>query len=204
MPKIQAEDCKILSISYLKKRHNLNGVSSCCLVWENRWGEEILFMRLLVDLIDPRGMSVEVRYKVNDSVTGEEVDIQNKYPIVATPCNYGGLRYWFICPASKNGVYCGRRVGKLYLPVGYKYFACRHCYELTYRSKIELYSYTMADVEEREKEIKRMYYDGKETRKYKAVLKIKHKIHRDVFLYSQMLGNRLNKIKTSVGSSYLC
>jgi hypothetical protein len=45
-----------------------------------------------------------------------------------TPCNYGGYRPWFLCP------HCGRRVGKLYL--GGKYFLCRHCYNLAYRSQI--------------------------------------------------------------------
>jgi len=43
-----------------------------------------------------------------------------------TPCNYGGLRPWFICMT------CGRRVAKIYF--GGKNFACRHCLGLTYRS----------------------------------------------------------------------
>jgi len=29
---------------------------------------------------------------------------------------------------------CGRRVAKLYLPRGARYFGCRHCYDLTYLS----------------------------------------------------------------------
>lgn len=45
------------------------------------------------------------------------------------PCNYGGRRPWFICGN------CGRRVAVLY-GAG-KYFACRHCYDLTYRSSQE-------------------------------------------------------------------
>ena len=43
-----------------------------------------------------------------------------------TPCNYGGHRPWLIC------MDCGRRVAVLYLRG--KYFACRHCHNLTYRS----------------------------------------------------------------------
>jgi len=59
-----------------------------------------------------------------------------RYPIdlATAPCRFGGLRYWFICPASKNGVPCWRRVVKLYLPPGAVYFVCRHCHGLTYRS----------------------------------------------------------------------
>jgi hypothetical protein len=55
------------------------------------------------------------------------------YPVrlQTTSCNYGGERYWFTCPA----VGCGRRVAVLYL--GGKYFACRHCYQLAYRSQRE-------------------------------------------------------------------
>jgi len=51
--------------------------------------------------------------------------------------NFGGVRYWFICPLVINGRPCGRRVGKLYLPPGGKYFGCRHCYNLTYRCQKE-------------------------------------------------------------------
>ncbi len=59
-----------------------------------------------------------------------------RYPIelATAPCRFGGQRYWFICPAVKNEVPCRRRAVKLYLPPGAVYFACRHCYELTYRS----------------------------------------------------------------------
>ncbi len=55
-----------------------------------------------------------------------------KYPvrIVQTPCNLGGTRPWFLCPA----VGCGRRVAILY---GGAIFACRHCYRLAYASSRE-------------------------------------------------------------------
>ena len=45
-----------------------------------------------------------------------------------TPCNYGGSRAWFICPARN----CGRRVAILY---GDGPFACRHCRQLAYDSQ---------------------------------------------------------------------
>jgi hypothetical protein len=52
-------------------------------------------------------------------------------PLETTACHYGGVRYWFTCPALG----CGRRVAKLYL--GDKYFACRHCYQLAYKCQRE-------------------------------------------------------------------
>lgn len=45
------------------------------------------------------------------------------------------VRYWFVCPTAG----CGRRVGCLYLPSDCKYFACRHCCNLTYQTRQEGY-----------------------------------------------------------------
>ncbi len=55
--------------------------------------------------------------------------------MVTTKCHLGGVRWWFICPLAKNGVACGRRVRKLYL--WGRYFGCRHCHGLAYRSSQE-------------------------------------------------------------------
>ena len=54
------------------------------------------------------------------------------YPVVLewTQCNYGGLRPWFRCPVAG----CGRRVAILYAR---DTFACRHCYDLKYRTQRE-------------------------------------------------------------------
>ncbi|MDP8213048.1 MAG: hypothetical protein P9X22_07170 [Candidatus Zapsychrus exili] len=41
---------------------------------------------------------------------------------------FGGIRYWFKCPACEN------RVGKLYKPVHEEEFKCRQCHNLTYKS----------------------------------------------------------------------
>ena len=51
-----------------------------------------------------------------------------------TPCNFGGQRWWFLCPLTRNGRPCRRRCGKLYSPPGNLYFGCRRCNDLTYRS----------------------------------------------------------------------
>ncbi len=58
------------------------------------------------------------------------------YPLAVTWTHphYGGRRWWWICPLVVDGVYCRRRVGKLYLPPGGQYFGCRHCYQLAYTS----------------------------------------------------------------------
>ena len=56
-----------------------------------------------------------------------------EYPVsmVTTPCRFGGLRWWWICPAT------GRRVRKLYLPNGGTRFLSRGpgAYKLAYASQ---------------------------------------------------------------------
>lgn len=58
---------------------------------------------------------------------------QYRYPVMLTetPCHLGGARRWFLCPAVR----CQRRAAKLYL--GDRYFACRRCYNLAYKSQSE-------------------------------------------------------------------
>jgi hypothetical protein len=64
------------------------------------------------------------------SGAGEWKDEQYPVRVVRTPCNLGGERPWFVCPALG----CGRRVAILY---GGGIFACRHCYQLAYPSARE-------------------------------------------------------------------
>ena len=45
-----------------------------------------------------------------------------------TEPNYGGMRWWFLCPM------CSRRVSRLHLPSHAYYFSCRQCYDLSYES----------------------------------------------------------------------
>jgi len=67
-------------------------------------------------------------------------------PILLTPTypHLGGKRWWFICPLVINGVECNRRVRKLYL-YG-RYFGCRHCHNLTYRSSQEAHRFERFDL----------------------------------------------------------
>ncbi len=64
----------------------------------------------------------------------DAADSHYRVELTTTPCNLGGIRFWFLCPLVENSVPCGKRVRKLYLPPGESYFACRSCYNLTYRS----------------------------------------------------------------------
>ena len=54
--------------------------------------------------------------------------------LVTTIPTYGGLRWWFICPLVRRDGGPPRRVAKLYLPPGSRYFGSREGHELTYTS----------------------------------------------------------------------
>ncbi|MBN2024918.1 MAG: hypothetical protein JW809_19230 [Pirellulales bacterium] len=61
-------------------------------------------------------------------------DIEIPIRLQTTRTQFGGQRWWFTCPLIVGGMACRRRVGKLYLPPGARYFGCRRCHGLTYRS----------------------------------------------------------------------
>jgi hypothetical protein len=60
--------------------------------------------------------------------------VDYKVQLVTTKPNYGGHRWWFICPIVRRDGGPPRRVAKLYLPSGCKYFGSREAYGLTYTS----------------------------------------------------------------------
>jgi hypothetical protein len=76
-----------------------------------------------------------------------------------------------VCPLSKGSVHCGRRTGVLYKDGDY--FGCRHCYDLAYECQHSKYGaiFSYPDRDKLQAEIKRQYYNGKMTRKYKSLVK---------------------------------
>lgn len=113
--------------------------------WENN-------IEIEVSTWNPERQFIRLKY-------GEfEYDI----PLVTTPCNYGGIRYWFECLS------CKRRIGTLYLRASI--FACRHCHFLTYESKLESRNLrkiiSLSELEKAERKVKRLCYKGKPTKNY--------------------------------------
>ena len=127
---------------------------------------------------------IQLKYAHTDRWSGEKESMDYSVQFATTPCNYGGVRYWFVCPLSKNGRYCGRRVGVIY-SIG-KWFGCRYCGEIAYAAqmrggKFRGSSVSCPDIERLEKEIKRYYYNGKPTRKYKRLMRMEEKMNNDLF-----------------------
>jgi hypothetical protein len=110
---------------------------------------------------------------------GDEVKMDYKVRLIATRCNYGGVRWWFECPLYKNGRWCGKRVGVLY--GASKYFGCRYCMEVAYQAQFEggpwrFGSLHEDDVEQAYREVKQKFYAGKPTRKYLRAERLSEKM----------------------------
>jgi hypothetical protein len=79
------------------------------------------------DALDGRPTHLRLAYTVTPS-GGDPTECEYWLPLEYTPCNFGGVRPWFRCPADG----CGERVGTLHRPPGRNLFACRECYDIGY------------------------------------------------------------------------
>ena len=174
--KREEADClKTVSVFFLKKHKYLEkGWKSGDINW-SRNGERTGSVSIR-SYINWNEQYIQFIYTQTDRYTGEKKDYDYKIPLTTTACYFGGKRYWFTCPWYINGSYCGRRVGVLYL--GGDYFACRHCYNLTYNSrnlsgfsKIAGQVVSEPELENLRKQAKTQYYGGKMTKRYKQYLK---------------------------------
>jgi len=88
-----------------------------------------------VELSRDRPTGLRFMYTITDNENGGQKECNYKISVVSTPCNYGGERWWYICPLTVNGRNCRRRCRIIYMPPGEEYFGCRKCYELSYESR---------------------------------------------------------------------
>ena len=129
------DDGLILSIGKLHLRPMM--ANDLRINWSNsETGEPLGNMRFDLMLGESEGIAI-FKYRLADAK-----EIQ-KYPIriTSTPLPWNRQRWWWICPLSKDGVACCRRVSKLYLPHGSRFFGCRKCHELTYRTSQQAHSF---------------------------------------------------------------
>ncbi len=68
-------------------------------------------------------------YEYRPRGAGEPITVERRVHIEWTPCNYGGRRSWFRCPA------CGHRMAHVF--VADERIACRRCLNLRYASQTE-------------------------------------------------------------------
>ena len=147
------KDLLELNISTLKKANffQKNTIKDGALSWTMSYGggepEKIGGIHISSNFIgENRYVTLIYTYK-------DQERIDYKVQITTTRPNYGGERYWFVCPR------CGRIVASLY---GDKYFLCRHCQNLTY--KTQQIGFTSRMLERRNKYQDKVSKDGTKRR----------------------------------------
>ena len=117
-------DCKKLDILNLSGKCDLDSKVVGSISWTNSLGKK---SEIGLYSIDQRVLVFS--YTITKRYTKEEKTFEYLVHLDKTPCNYGGMRWWFRCPN------CNRRCRILYLPPGRDYFLCRICHNLTYTSQ---------------------------------------------------------------------
>lgn len=122
------EDGLKLDLDRLIRHGNIvpgNWVSGS-LTWSNvDTGERLASIGYEANMVDPNDAWMRLHYKHDD------IPEDYKVRLTTTRPNYGGHRWWFICPTR------GIRTAKLYLAAGGDWFASRQAYGMAYRSQSE-------------------------------------------------------------------
>lgn len=116
-----------------RKRCRKLTVEECAVIDSHDLAKKALLAGIPVENLQTNPtIEIEISYRVSMTCDAQIADMN--IVLTATRTSFGALRWWFMCPFLKEGNPCNRRVGKLYLPPGTRYFGCRHCHNLTYRS----------------------------------------------------------------------
>jgi len=134
--RLAVEDCLMLNIDLIMRSGFFRHPPSDHLWIEWRSGETLLAKGSLQCL-----STEDSRYLLQLERPLPVARLIDRFPqkfvfqLTESRCHYGGVRRWFVCPGFQGGIPCKRRVGRLYLPPKARVFACRSCYNLTYRSR---------------------------------------------------------------------
>ncbi|MBP6944783.1 hypothetical protein KBB85_02050 [Patescibacteria group bacterium] len=142
--------------------------------WSSTYGGES--SAWIASYVGERDGHLQVRY-TRTGWDGEKENMDYQVRIVSTVCQFGGRRYWFICPLIRDGIPCGRRIGVLYM--GGKYFGCRRCYDLAYSSQQDTHSgffglmgrTIFGKLDEKEAAMRVKYWNGRPTKRYARLLR---------------------------------
>jgi len=129
------EMCNEISTKMLNENGFFDTCKTDMIEWKNYAGKVIHNAKVESFIsVDVDKTSFIVLQRGVLSSDGHVKVVEQWIELLKWPCNYGGFRYYFVCPVVKNGVFCGNRSEKLYLPLGGQFFGCRECYDLTYES----------------------------------------------------------------------
>ncbi len=158
---------------YLEPRsHSQKGT----IIW-SREGRQTASIGVSVVIDSTEGSYMSMQYRSQSHGSSEWADRDYRVQLEALPCRYGGRKWFFRCPLG----HCQRRSRYLYCYQGL--FICRRCTGLWYDSQ----TYTtnqyrllqnLYDAEKLEYTLKRRFYRGQPTRKYRRYLKLSHGMDR--------------------------
>ena len=171
---LEADFLRKLRISFLKKEGYLDYPKTGIIEWHKDNEASSIGIESHVDEYHPY---LHLRY-IQTNNKGDKQHFNYKVLLHRTPCNYGGWRYWFLCPlTARSGLPCGKISAVLY-QAG-EYFGCRRCHNLTYRCRKHNTNYSlnywfrsrkaMEKIYELEQELKRAEYAGKPTKKWRKL-----------------------------------
>ena len=123
------ERCRPLDVNKLASAGVLFAGASGVINWTNAYTSEPRGCAEYSVIRDEDELMLQVCYRWHESES-----ITTPIRLQTTEPYFGGRRWWLTCPLTVDGVACRRRIGKLYLPPGARYFGCRECHRLTYRS----------------------------------------------------------------------
>lgn len=105
MSKAIAEQSNALRIFWLKKHgylHKDYSHMSGGITWTHGYSENKSSIGFAVTIGGNEGDNIKLQYTHTSRETDEKENMDYRVELTTTPCNYGGKRYWFICPLSKN------------------------------------------------------------------------------------------------------
>jgi hypothetical protein len=126
--KTTVESCRCIDVLDWHRRGCLRSPRRFSWAWRQD-GERVASIN-----VETERYHVTLKYR-SRRYGGDWAGAKQQFPVVWTPCRFGGDRPWFICSVYANCTYCGRQVTKLY-HAG-RLFACRLCSQLAYASQQE-------------------------------------------------------------------
>jgi hypothetical protein len=172
------EQTKRIEFSWLRKNDYLCGFKGGNIKWSIN-GETTGNINIRVDTYSDLP-NIKFSYKVRRYGAEEWKDMDFSFQIESLPCRFGGKKWFYICGLYINGKYCGRRARVLYMAGNY--FGCRKCANLSYESCNEgkrfrhgiwkVFSNEIKAEEYFQENVKRRFYRGKPTKKYKRYLRL--------------------------------
>jgi len=134
--KIRVDEVKSIDILDLQRKKVFGKGPG--MIWASSWsrnGEVVASISYRVEAGEDGPSGLRFMYTITDNDAGDKKEYNYIIPVIATPCNFGGKRWWYVCPLIVNGRACRRRCRIVYMPPGSEYFGCRECHQLTYESR---------------------------------------------------------------------